>query len=381
VDPPLTTDRHRRRSAVVRLALGAVAGALVVAGCAGGGADRSADEASRAPDPVASATTPRAPDSTSATGDGVVVGEEVEQAVLEAAAADGLVRWPTGLVTVGWTGRVTPRDEEILRDAIGRLSALTGLDLRATGAGSIGPDTDIEVVFAPPGEWPVAPDGDPAHVLGVTEARWTGEGELVGAVVAVDSTIEQSLRNQTIVHELVHAVGVGHVECPTSIIHGGSDGAPTWLIGPLDEALLQTWYDPRLRTGEPASALSSAIEGVPGGPTCEPVSFELVRFPAEEGGGAVVLWCETGPGARPCVAVDGLGDPPAAPLTDPLRWVLDRTIYDHDPTRYTAVQVEGRRALCDLEGGDRRPCQFTDGPGPLTGVDFWTDGTFLYDTP
>jgi hypothetical protein len=365
----------------VRLALGAVAAAgLALTACSGGVGDRSVDDASRTPESVASATTPQGPESATApTGDGVVVGEEVEQAVLEAAAADGLVRWPAGPVTVGWSGRVTARDEEILRDAVRQLATLTGLELRATGAGSAGPDTDVEVVFAPPGEWPVTPDDEPTHVLGVTEARWS-DGELIGAVVAVDSTIEQSLRNQTIVHELVHAIGVGHVACPTSIIHGGSGGSPTWVIGPLDEELVRTWYDPRLPPGASASVLATSIEGTPGGPTCEAVSFELVRTPAGDDG-AEVLWCETGAGAQPCVAVDGLRDPPVAPLTDPVRWVLDRTVYDHDPTRYEAVQVEGRRALCELEGGNRRPCQFTDGPGPLTGVDFWTDGTFLYESP
>lgn len=373
----LIADRGRRRGALRGHLRAVVVVALLAVGCAGG--DRAANDAPDAPGPVASATTPTTPSPPGA-GDGVVVGEEVEAAVLEAAAEDGLVRWPEGPVTIGWTGRVTPRDEEIVREAVRRLSALTDLDLLATGAGSVTPDTDVRVVFAPPQDWPVVPDGDPADVLGVTEARWTGDGELTAAVVAVDSTIEQALRNQTIVHELVHAVGVGHVECPTSIIHGGDDGTPSWAIGPLDEALLETWYDPDLRTGATASALDSSIEGVPGGPTCEPATIELVRVPAGDGTGSDVLWCESVEGARPCVVVDGSGEPPSAPFADPVRWVLDRTVYDYDPTRYTAVEVDGRRALCELDG-DRAPCQFTGGPGPLTDVDFWTDGTYFYDAP
>jgi hypothetical protein len=373
----LTVDRCRRPGSPRRRLGPVVVLALLAVGCAGG--DRASDDG---PGPVASATTPARPSSVDAAGDGVVVvGEDVEVAVLQAAAEDGLVRWPDGPVTIGWTGRATPRDEEIVRDAVRRLSALTDLDLRATGAGSVTPDTDVRLVFAPPREWPLVPDGDPADVLGVTEARWTGDGDLTDAVVAVDSTIEQALRNQTIVHELVHAVGVGHVECPTSIIHGGDDGTPTWAIGPLDEALLETWYDPDLPSGARASTLDSSIEGVPGGPTCEPPTVELVRVPAGDGTGSDVLWCESGGGSRPCVVVDGSGEPPRAPFTDPVRWVLDRTVYDYDPTRFTAVEVDGRRALCELGGGARSPCQFTDGPGPLTDVDIWTDGTYFYDAP
>jgi hypothetical protein len=60
---------------------------------------------------------------------------------------------------------------------------------------------------------------------------------------------------------------------------------------------------------------------------------------------------------------------------------FDDALYDHDPDLYEVIVVEGRRTLCELGGRGRRPCQYTDGPGPLTEVDVWYDGQFVYDTP
>ncbi len=358
-----------------RLTAVVVAVLVVVSGCVGGDDDGSSRDPSAGPQPTTSDTVAGTSTPGDADSEGVVVGEQVKRALVEAATDDGLVRWPGGAVTVGWSGAVTLRDEQILLAAAEQLAGLTGLRLVPTGAGSVDDETDIAVVFAPRREWPVAPEVGTADLLGVTEARWTAGGELTGATVAIDSTIDQSLRNQTIVHELVHAVGVGHVTCPTSIIYGGTDGIPTWTLGALDDALLRTWYDADLPAGQSAGDLERVVQATSGGPVCEPAPFVVVQ--SDLG----VLWCETGSGVRACVVVDGLGEPPSSPITEPDRWVQDRTLYDYDPSRYEAVQIDGRRALCELTGGERRPCQFTDGPGPLTGADVWTDGTYVYPSP
>jgi hypothetical protein len=351
------TDRRpwtRRRCLVAVLVV-----ALGLAGCASdGGIDRlnrtgAPPPAGPEPDDVAPPT----------------VSVAVAGAMEEAAANDGLVRWVRDTVTVAVSGQPTPRDLEVLDATIDELRATTALDLRR----SVDADPSITVLFAPRAQWPTEPE-EAGHVLGVTHATWEGDGHLRHADVAVDSTIGQAARNQTIVHEMVHALGLGHVTCVSSVIYGGPDGAPTWDLSPLDQSLVTTWYDPALPTGAPAAEVGALLDVQPGGPACEPQAVEAAE--TDDG----TIWCEVTTGSQPCVLVDGLGPEPTVPL-DADRWAVDGVVYDHDPERYGAFSFEGRRLLCELAGRERRPCQFTDGPGPLTGVDAWTDGELVYDEP
>jgi hypothetical protein len=298
------------------------------------------------------------------------VSAAVAQALADAARDSGLVRWAGPKVTIGVAGTPTARDLEVLDGAAAELAAATGLDLaRVEGPG------DITVTFAPRAEWTLEPEPpESGHVLGVTRARWGADGLLRGADVAVDATIGQAARNQAIIHELVHAMGLGHLACPTSVVHGAADGAPGWTLTALDRGVLEAWYDADLATGSSADQLSGALDVVDDGPGCEPQAFVA----AETGEGTI--WCELALGPSPCVRVDGLGPPPVTPLS-PEVWMLDDVVYDHDPSRYKVFTFEGRRLLCELGDSPRRPCQFTDGPGPLTATDLWTDGTSVYRSP
>jgi hypothetical protein len=292
------------------------------------------------------------------------------QALADAATESGLVRWAGPEVTIAVAGTPTDRDIEVLDAAVAELASATGLDLQRVDAGA-----DVTVTFAPRAEWTL--DAEPpesGHALGVTRARWGGDGLLRGADVAVDSTIGQAARNQAIVHELVHALGLGHIACATSIVHGTPAGAPGWVLTPLDREVLGAWYDADLATGSSAEELTGTLEVVDDGVACEPQAF--VAAETAEG----TIWCEPTLGPSPCVRVDGLGPAPLPPVAAEV-WMVDDVVYDHDPTRYEVFTFEGRRLLCELGDGARRPCQFTDGPGPLTGADVWTDGTSVHRSP
>ncbi|MCD9623094.1 hypothetical protein [Rhabdothermincola salaria] len=343
-----------------------VAGLAVVAACAGPAQPTAVAPTSQVTTASTTTTTtgPRAPLEASAA---------VADAVTEAAEANGLVRWPSGRLTVTVRGSITPRDSEILSAAAAELGAAADLVLEVGSH----PDPDIDVLFAPRPEWPADLQEITDHVLGVTRSTWTGDGLLTEVRVAIDSSIGQAARNETIVHELVHALGIGHVACPTSIVHGGGEGAPGWSLSPLDRDLVRTWYAPELSPGDDAAAVRADLVVVTGGPECEAPGLEAAETP--EG----TLWCELTEGAsRPCVVVDGLGAEPAVPFGAAAEWwVMDGIVFDHDPDRYEAFVFEGRRLLCERTLEGRWPCQFTEGPGPLTGVDAWTDGDLVYDAP
>ena len=212
-------------------------------------------------------------------------------------------------------------------------------------------------------------------MFGVTLTDRT-EGEITRARVAIDSTIGQGSRNLTILHELLHVVGLGHVECPTSAVTGDIGGSPIWTLSGLDEQLLTTWYSPGMPTGSPLADIEAALVVVPGGPECEVQVVEGVETPVG------TIWCSLGgEGARSCVEVDGTDPPPEVPIVLPDRWIRSGVVYDHDPDLYEVVVFDGRRLLCALGSEPRRPCQFTDGPGPITSPDVWTDGSVIYDTP
>jgi hypothetical protein len=347
-----------------RLAAALVTLLLVVttAACSDGSITVERDPTTTAPD----APTTTAGNARTGTG----VSAAVAQAIADASSESGLVRWGGPQVTVGVAGAPTTRDLEVLDAAAAELASASGLELsRVDGPG------DITVTFAPRDEWTLEPEpAETGHVLGVTRARWGGDGLLRGADVAIDAAIGQAARNQAIVHELVHALGLGHIACTTSVVHGGSSGAPGWTLTALDREVVAAWYDGDLVSGSDADTVQGELEVVDTGAPCEPQVF--VAAETAEG----TIWCEPALGPSPCVHVDGLGPPPTAPLT-PEVWMLDDVVYDHDPTRYEVFTFEGRRLLCELGDSSRRPCQYTDGPGPLTGADVWTDGTTVYRSP
>jgi hypothetical protein len=372
---------RRRRPSHALVSVLAVLGLLVAVGCSDDSERGTGPTESAVPTTVEMATDEATTTQTSR----LPVSEDVAAALTEAAQSSGLIRWASPEVTVSLGGDATARDLEIVTEALGRLGALAGIRLMRVE----GP-ADIDVVFHPRSEWQPAPeapepdgpfsgspDGSERLKAGEAILRWSADGAIESVRVNVDSDTDQALRNSTIVHELLHALGLGHVDCKTSVVYGDTDGSPDWNLSSLDESLVRSWYSDALPMSTPGAEILALLVPTPGEPTCAPQRAQGVG--TAEG----ALWCEVvfAP-SRPCVFVDGSGEPPVPPFGSPARWIADGTVYDHDPVVYEVFVYDGRRVLCERQGDGRRlPCQITEGPGPLTGTDLWTDGETVFDTP
>lgn len=129
-------------------------------------------------------------------------------------------------------------------------------DREAAPDGRVNPGY-IEVNFIPRERWS---GEDHGRAVGVAHTTFTG-GRITGAAVLVDPTRRRTKadRMDTLLHELLHALGRGHVspsDFPSTIMHPSGDlGRSDWLIlSPLDEAAMYAVYS-RLRSGTPGGDL------------------------------------------------------------------------------------------------------------------------------
>ena len=125
----------------------------------------------------------------------------------------------------------------------------------------------IKVGFVPRENWPASLCSGP-YVVGCARIQWlSGTGRLNAGVVVVDPTRRTTLRERfsTLLHELLHALGRGHVSptaFPHTIMHAsGDEGDADWLVlTRLDEAALHAVYS-RLSAGTAADNLDHTSLG------------------------------------------------------------------------------------------------------------------------
>jgi len=362
----------RRAGSRWTLALLALVTAGALAGCAGAVRDDGTDRpaATGAPDPapvvVEETTTTLAPTSSAPASTvpastvpplETETGPGTEQAFVQLRAEEGgeIVRWGRTEVSVSVHGAATATDRFILAEFIDRVATIPGVPRLVLTAGT----ADIAVHFLPKQRW--------GEVLGTTEtdpsvdgkARYLRRGGIVRSEVVVDSTSRQVQRNRTLVHEMLHALGPGHHRCPGGMLHDGVGYDPDWTLRDYDIALLRAWY---------ADHPSTPRVGVD-------LPCPAVRWSNAEIGGER-FWCRSGDGS--CYRVDerrGVLD-----REEPRWWLTAGTVYDHDPARYRRIFSEGRRILCELPGDGRRyaRCETTDGTA-ITTVNRWYDGQRVYD--
>ena len=412
------TARRGSRSAIVLLAL---VTPVLFAACAG-----NPDPVETAPpETVASdgttpivaipsetpeiATSSTAAPTTTVTRPPGAVGPGTAEAFLELRQEeDGeIVRWYEAGLTVGIAGNPTEIDISTLTSYISSVARIDGvprLELVETG------DPDIVVHFLPKERW--------REVIGEAivgadvdgQARYLQvDGGITEVTVVVNSSSSQLQRNRTIVHEMLHAYGMGHHSCPGGLLFDGSEYEPEWRLSEYDRVLLEAWYAEH--PGEPQVGVDLPCPGIVWdtilfeGATlwCRIDSGECfdvdVRTGVETSGGPVGWYadgtitthdpdlyiafssengrvlCVLGEQAyRPC-EVGALRE-----VTRPDRWYDGRSLYDYNPETYLVRIFEGRRLLCEKPSGNRAPCQFTDGQ-TLTGIDLYTDGEFVYETP
>lgn len=358
-------------------------------------------------EPVATTSAPK-PVSTvpAVTGD---QGPNTAAAFIELREEEGgeIVRWWESRLTVAVVGEPTPTDLHTLARYIESVAEVDGaprLEL-VTAA-----EADIVVHFLAKDRW--------REVIGEAivgddvdgQARYLQvDGDITEVTVVVNSASSQLQRNRTIVHEMLHAYGLGHHSCPGGLLYEGSEYEPEWRLSEYDRVLLSAWYAEH--PGEPQVSLDLP---------CPALVWDTVVF---EG---TTLWCRMGTGE--CFEVDertgvqttsgptawyadgsitlydpelyvafasengrvlcALADRTYRPcekgavreVTRPDRWFDGTSLYDYNPETHLVRIFEGRRLLCEKPGTNRAPCQFTEGQ-TLTGIDLYTDGEFVYETP
>jgi len=326
-------------------------------------------------------------------------------------AEDGrIVRWRRPTLTVSVSGAATIDDLATLDAAIAAFADLPGVPkiVRVDRA-----DGDIDVNFLEKDRWAEKMEGVDVDDTVDGQARYVHEdGVIRDATVVVDTASNQYQRNRTIVHEMLHALGLGHHSCRGGLLYGGDEYDPQWDLKAYDALLLQAWY--REHGDEPDVGVDLP---------CPEVEWDSILFEGR------VLWCRTG--GRDCYPVDArtgaltneaplwLGvdggisdyDPDLfvkfrtedgdvlcrlatvdgyqacklgalRVVDDADRWLDGTTIYDYHPGTHIARFYEGRRLLCEKPspGGPRTPCQFTS-EAVLTSADLYTDGQFVYSEP
>lgn len=326
--------------------------------------------------------------------------------------ADGdVVRWARSTVTVRTEGSPTPTDLRILRNAMDELDDIPGVPRLVLSSD----DADITLHFIPKDEWSTVVERaeDFTHADGVAwYERVPGTAEIERSTIAVDADSVQTQRNRTIVHELLHGLGLGHHRCPTALLYGDDDYTPEWDLDPYDLEIVTAWYADHDGLPTPGRNLPCpapewdavlvddalvwcAVDDTPcyavdpdmgvlidQGPVAwrsgdRISSYDPSRYLAFSYEGQRVL-CQT------TSAVDQIAEcqrTEASTITSVDLWFDGRVVYDYDPRIYEIFRYEGQRVLCERYPTDRRrPCQITDG-SVLTAIDFYTDGERLYDTP
>lgn len=252
-------------------------------------------------------------------------------------------------------------------------------------------------------------------VDGLTRNVWEDDGSLVKATIVVDSGSDQWQRNRTIVHELLHSLGLGHHRCPSGILEQSAVYSPLWKLNVFDELLLRMQY----ASAQDLGVLSANPE------PCLQVLWETLND-SDRGS---TLWCQVEQDPRKCVPASPDSEPskettPVAWISggallyydpqlytgytyesaqilckntsvgssqecsvsedntfgDVTLWLRDDTIYDYNIERYLRFSYNGSKLLCYIpSNGVRSECQYTEG-NSIDRVDAWTDGERVYDS-
>lgn len=274
-------------------------------------------------------------------------------------------RWGVSQVSVAFTTAPTPEDKAALASLNDSLRALPGVPVFTSVASA----ADVTVYFLPKSRWAEI-DMDTvemATINGYTRTSYQ-DGRLLEAVIVVDSTLDQTLRNKTLVHELVHALGLGHHSCAGGMMFGGSSYDPSWFFNAYDLTMIEAWY-----SDDP----SRVLDPLP----CPAIQWDVVRASTETGN--KVLWCQKGAPDAATLPVQFCFEvsPVSGPLQTPEQtWfrAADGGVSAHDPERLMRVQFEQQRYLCEKPTASKRyaPCE-KDARRVVSRTDAWFDGNKL----
>ena len=321
--------------------------------------------------------------------------------------------WREEKVTINGTGLNGGRNMEILEETIEHINALKYpnvpyLEL-TSGTG------DIVIHALNKAEWSSVLGNfvDKSVVDGLTRTIWEDDGSLIKSTIVVDSSSSQWQRNRTLVHEVLHSLGLGHHRCPSGMLEESATYSPTWKMQDFDDILLRMHY----ASAEDLAVLSSTP--VP----CARVEWETVN----DSDTNRTLWCAVGADPRGCLPASAVDVP--STKSSPIAWIVkgallkynpelytaysydskkilckntstsqsyecsvaagdtfgsvslwlrDGTIYDYNVDLYLRFEYNGSKLLCYIPSGDQRSeCQYTES-NSIDAVDAWTDGVRVY---
>ncbi|MBM3673717.1 MAG: DUF2927 domain-containing protein [Actinobacteria bacterium] len=276
----------------------------------------------------------------------IVVSAYEEQAFLEMAVHDGggdleatravqtLQRWDHD-VTFAVAGSPTADDVTRVHENAATLSELMA-PLRVTVVNRVH-DADVAVHFVAREQFARILDTTdfPADADGIAQPRVRDggheDGRIQSVTIVVDVGLAQHARNHVVSHELLHAVGLDHSSCLSSLMYAeGSNGAsPLWSLSPLDRRMLSLLYRPELAPGMDMNEVDNALAGsAAAGVTCDPPQWQLVIDASDNR----PYFCHTGTDRyRPCTS--DLRVEPTSPLADPDLWFDGTYAYDEFPLR------------------------------------------------
>lgn len=274
-------------------------------------------------------------------------------------------RWKISQVSVAFATAPTAEDKAAfasLNDSLRTLAGVPAFSAVSSGA-------DVTVYFLPKSRWAEIDmaTSEMATINGYTRTSYQ-DGRLLEAVIVVDSALDQTLRNKTLVHELVHALGLGHHSCAGGMMFGGSTYDPSWFFNAYDLTMLEAWY-----SDDP----NRVLKPLP----CPAIQWDVVRASTETGN--MVLWCQKATPDAPAAPVQSCFE--VSPISGPLQtpeqaWfrAADGGVSAHDPERFMRVQLEQQRYLCEKPTSSKRyaPCE-RDGRRTVSRTDAWFDGNKL----
>lgn len=239
-----------------------------------------------------------------------------------------LEKW-THDVHVTIDGAPTPTDVARVQQTVDALATLMAPRRVTVGGGR-----DIVVSFVPKAEFAAALGSSdyPSYADGVTRPlveTGVDAGALHSAHIVIDSGIAQYGRNRVITHELLHAIGLDHTACTSSVMFGESrtDTSPRWTMSAFDQRMVQLLYRPELAAGmSPARAAKVLVPTAATGVTCEPVTWQVV-IDADTN---QPYFCAVTPERyRPCTS--DVADEVTGPIEHPDLWFDGTYVYDSLP--------------------------------------------------
>lgn len=321
--------------------------------------------------------------------------------------------WRKSEVTVDGSGLGGGRNLEILQEAVGRINSLGYPNVPRLVL--VNGSSDVTLHSLEKKRWPEVLGNftDKPEIDGLTRTLWDDGGALIRATIVVDATSSQWQRNRTIVHELLHSLGLGHHRCPSGILEESATYSPNWTLNSFDLLLIRMQY------ASPQDLTDLSKNPQP----CAEVTWQTITDPERD----LDLWCATSGDIRGCIPASATTEPssevpPVAWLRgralvyyDPRLytrytyedadilckntpvgesyecsvsvndafgevslWLRDEVVYDYNPETYIRFRYNGAKILCfKPSGGVRSGCQYTEG-NSIDRVDVWTDGEKIY---